>query len=342
MSQPSVPSSVPQIVPNRIAPTGDYANGTSSYWVPTASGGGGGGGGVSNPLTATLACAGNNITGAGTLQSANLNVTNTAQMNAAQVLPVTNNDGVLTISSENSGVQINYQLRTAGSTQGGFTAGGFYINGPSGNLIACPGDFSNPVLFPGYVSTPTLTAGTITTNNVSAQSVTTNGVLANGNGVFNYPVTFNSTVNFAYPPASSGLTPRTTLLYSVTLPLPQTIPTPTGQIQGQAFTAPATGVYMIQWTLQYSPGNTTAGNADAFNCVIYQTDQGTNVPKARASIPVLGLTPTVAYPSWTSMTVIDTLIAGENYTPQSLIYNRSGTLATTLVWNLEINITSLC
>jgi hypothetical protein len=391
MSQPSVPSTVPQVVPNRIAPVGDYVNGTSSYWVPTASGGGGGGGGVSNPLTATLACAGNDITGAGQVQADEVTVNNTsinmgadlqlssasqnyfgitvrdttgsdssvtpfllrgngarpyqnytAVMNSVGIAPPTISDGLINLAANTGTTNPYVNILTAGETRDIYTAGGFYISGSDSNIMSCPPGVPRQVLFPGFVSTPTLTAGTITTNNVSAQSVTTNGVLANGNGTFNYPVTFNSTVTFAYPPASGGLSPRTSLFYSVTVPLSQTIPSPTGQVLAQAFTAPATGVYMIQWTLQYSPGNTTAGNADAFNCVIYQTDEGTNVPKARASIPVLGLNGTTAYPSWTSMTVLDTLIEGENYTPQTLIYNRSGTLATTLVWNLEINITSLC
>ncbi|NBW15854.1 MAG: hypothetical protein EBR82_48490, partial [Caulobacteraceae bacterium] len=208
------------------------------------------------------------------------------------------------------------------------------INGNNGTLMACPGGADRQVRFPGFVSTPTIYTGAVNTSALTAS--------ATGTATFNGPVAFNSNVTFAIPPPIGGLTPRTTMFYNTVLSLNQTIPSPTGQVQGQDFTAPASGVYIIQWTLQYSPGNTTAGPADAFNCVIYQTDQGSNVPKARASIPVLGLNGTVAYPSWTSMTVLDTFIAGENYTPQCLIYNRSGTLATTLVWNIAINITSLC
>jgi len=254
--------------------------------------------------------------------------------NQLAIQPNTPGDGLLAIVADTGTITPSVNILVAGTSRGTIDAGGFYINGNNGTLIACPGGADRQVRFPGFVSTPTIYTGAVNTSALTAS--------ATGTATFNGPVAFNSNVTFAIPPPIGGLTPRTTLLYDTTLSLPQTIPSPTGQIQGPAFTAPASGVYIIQWTLQYSPGNTTAGPADAFNNVIYQTDQGTNVPKARTSIPVLGLNGTTAYPSWTSMTVLDTFIAGESYTPQSLIYNRSGTLATTLVWNLAISITSLC
>jgi hypothetical protein len=344
-------------------------------------GGGGGGGNVFNPLTSSLGCAANNIKNAGQVESQTVTVKNfddnlevdltiagvnndqfgilfhdktgsnssdyalsfvpqgtrpytnyLTVMNQAGIQPNTPGDGLLAIAADTGTITPSVNILVAGSTREIYEAGGFYINGNNGNLMTCPGGAARQVRFPGFVSTPMVYTG----------GVNTNSLTGSGTATFNGPVAFNSNVTFAIPPPSSGLTPRTTLFYDVTLSLPTTIPTPTGQINAQSFTAPASGVYIIQWTLQYSPGLTTAGPADAFNNVIYQTDTGTNTPKARTSIPVLGLSPTVAYPSWTSMTVLDTFIAGENYTPQSLIYNRSGTLATTLVWNLSISITSLC
>jgi hypothetical protein len=261
----------------------------------------------------------------------------TAVMNSVSILPGPDYapcDGLLSISADTGTTTPSALILVGGSNRDIYEVGGFYINNSNSNIMACPPGADRQVRFPGFVSTPTIYTGAVNTNGLTAS--------ATGTATFNGPVAFNSNVTFAIPPPIGGLTPRTTLFYDTVLSLNQTIPTPTGEIQGDSFTAPTSGVYIIQWTLQYSPGNTTAGPADAFNCVIYQTDQGTNVPKARASIPVLGLSGTVAYPSWTSMTVLDTFIAGENYTPQSLIYNRSGTLATTLVWNLAINITSLC
>lgn len=380
------PSTVPQIQSHGIPPLGLYATQGTPYFIPTSVGGGGGGGSVTNPLTANLVCASNNITGANRITGNSVSVFNTDQsleselqisgptndlfgiaqrdstgsnsvvvpfalrgdgarpyqnyttlVNSIGVLPGPDSapsDGKINIASDTGTITPSVDILVAGYSRGTIDVGGFYINGNNGTLIACPGGADRQVRFPGFVSTPTIYTGAVNTSALTAS--------ATGTATFNGPVAFNSNVTFAIPPPIGGLTPRTTLLYSVTLPLPQTITAPTGQIQGAPFTAPASGVYIVQWTLQYSPGNTTAGTADAFNNVIYQTDEGTNVPKARTSIPVLGLNGTTAYPSWTSMTVLDTFIAGESYTPQSLIYNRSGTLATTLVWNLAINITSLC
>jgi len=380
------PSTVPQIQSHGIPPLGLYANQGSPYFIPTSVGGGGGGGSVTNPLTANLVCASNNITGANRITGNSVSVFNTDQsleselqisgptndlfgiaqrdstgsnsvvvpfalrgdgarpyqnyttlVNSLGVLPGAGFapcDGLISLSADTGTITPSVNFVVSATTQGNIDLGGFYINGNNGTLMACPGGADRQVRFPGFVSTPTIYTGAVNTSALTAS--------ATGTATFNGPVAFNSNVTFAIPPPIGGLTPRTTMFYNTVLSLNQTIPSPTGQVQGQDFTAPASGVYIIQWTLQYSPGNTTAGPADAFNCVIYQTDQGSNVPKARASIPVLGLNGTVAYPSWTSMTVLDTFIAGENYTPQCLIYNRSGTLATTLVWNIAINITSLC
>jgi hypothetical protein len=160
-------------------------------------------------------------------------------------------------------------------------------------------------------------------------------------------ITFPNTVTFSVPPVGAGgggLAPRTTLLYNQTISLSQTLPVPFTNIICQDFTAPATGVYLVEYQLQYSPTQTTAGVQDCFAPVLYQTDQGLNVAKARTTMPVpannaLGL---AWYPAGPSITVMDTLTSGINYTPHIDIYNNSGTLATSLVWNFAIKITSLC
>jgi len=232
MSQPSVPSTVPQVVPNRIAPLGDYANSNKNYWLPAASGGGF----VTNPLTTDLACANYNITGAST--------------------------------------------------------------------------------------------------------ITTSGLTTNGNGVFNYPVTFNSTVNFAYPPA--GLSPRITLFYNQIVSLPATIPSPNTVILAPVFTPPTTGVYIVNYGLEYETLLTTSGLNDSFAPYIAQTD-GLGINVARATIPVVGTGATGSgYAGYPGVTVLETLTGGVSYTPRIFIYNNSGTLATTNIWNFTIRITSLC
>jgi hypothetical protein len=155
-------------------------------------------------------------------------------------------------------------------------------------------------------------------------------------------ITFPGVVTFSQPPVGAGgLAPRTTLLYDTVLSL-NTPNLPSGRLLAQNFTAPATGVYLIEYQLQYSPGDTTAGVQDGFAPVIYQTDQGTNVVKARATMTIPANNTLAWYPGYPTTTVMDTLTAGVNYTPNLYIYNNSGTLSTTLVWNFAIKITSLC
>jgi hypothetical protein len=154
-------------------------------------------------------------------------------------------------------------------------------------------------------------------------------------------ITFPNQVTFSVPPVGAGgLAPRTTLLYNQTISLSQTLAST--RIFAQDFTAPATGVYLFEYQLQYSPGDTTAGVQDGFAPIVYQTDQGTNVFKARATMTVPANNALSWYPAYPSTTVMDTLESGVNYTPNLYVYNNSGTLATTLVWNFIIRITSLC
>jgi hypothetical protein len=189
-------------------------------------------------------------------------------------------------------------------------------------------------------------------------AVTAGGLSQNHLMLFSYPgsggtylcmdvaangtITFPNTVTFSVPPigAGGGLTPRTTLLYNQTIPLSQTLPST--RLFAQNFTAPATGVYLFEYQLQYSPGDTTSGQQDGFAPIVYQTDQGTNVFKARATMPVPANNSLTWYPAFQSVTVMDTLESGVNYTPNLYVYNNSGVLATTLVWNFAIKITSLC
>jgi hypothetical protein len=208
------------------------------------------------------------------------------------------------------------------------------------NRVTSPADSQNYVFY-----NPAITAGGLTQNHLMLWSYPGAGggpylamdVAANGT------ITFPNTVTFSVPPvgAGGGLAPRTTLLYDTILSL-NTPNLPSGRLFAQNFTAPATGVYLVEYQLQYSPGNTTAGVQDGFAPVIYQTDQGTNVVKARATMPVPANNALTWYPAYQSVTVMDTLTSGVNYTPNLYIYNNSGTLATTLVWNFAIKITSLC
>jgi len=208
------------------------------------------------------------------------------------------------------------------------------------NRVTSPADSQNYVFY-----NPALTGGGLSQNHLMLFSYPGAGggpylamdVAPNGT------ITFPNTVTFSVPPvgAGGGLTPRTTLLYDTILSL-NTPNLPSGRIQAQNFTAPATGVYLFEYQLQYSPGDTTAGVQDGFAPVILQTDQGTNVFKARATMPVPANNALNWYPAYPSTTVMDTLEAGVNYTPNVYIYNNSGTLSTTLVWNFAIKITSLC
>ena len=187
-----------------------------------------------------------------------------------------------------------------------------------------------------------LTGGGLTQNNLMLFSYPGSGgvnlcmdVFPSGN------ITFPNQVTFSVPPVGAGgLAPRTTLLYNQTISLSQTLATT--RIFAQDFTAPATGVYLFEYQLQYSPGDTTAGVQDGFAPIVYQTDQGTNVFKARATMTVPANNALEWYPAYQSVTVMDTLESGVNYTPNLYVYNNSGTLATTLVWNFVIKITSLC
>ena len=208
------------------------------------------------------------------------------------------------------------------------------------NRVSSPADSQNYVFY-----NPAITAGGLTQNHLMLWSYPGAGggpylamdVAANGT------ITFPQQITFSVPPvgAGGGLAPRTTLLYNQTLSL-NTPNLPSGRLLAQNFTAPATGVYLFEYQLQYSPGDTTAGVQDGFAPVVYQTDQGTNVFKAQATMPVPANNSLNWYPAYQSTTVMDTLEAGVNYTPNVYIYNNSGTLATTLVWNFAIRITSLC
>ena len=208
------------------------------------------------------------------------------------------------------------------------------------NRVTSPSDSQNYVFY-----NPAITAGGLTTNHLMLWSYPGAGggpyltmdVAPNGT------ITFPNTVTFSVPPvgAGGGLTPRTTLLYNQTISL-NTPNLASGRIIAQNFTAPATGVYLFEYQLQYSPGDTVAGVQDGFAPVIYQTDQGTNVVKARATMPVPANNTLEWYPGQPTTTVMDTLESGVNYTPNLYVYNNSGTLSTTLVWNFAIRITSLC
>ena len=208
------------------------------------------------------------------------------------------------------------------------------------NRVTSPSDSQNYVFY-----NPAITGGGLTQNHLMLWSYPGSGggpyltmdVAPNGT------ITFPNTVTFSVPPvgAGGGLTPRTTLLYNQTISL-NTPNLASGRIIAQNFTAPATGVYLFEYQLQYSPGDTVAGVQDGFAPVIYQTDQGTNVVKARATMPVPANNTLNWYPGQPTTTVMDTLESGVNYTPNLYVYNNSGTLSTTLVWNFAIRITSLC
>jgi hypothetical protein len=205
------------------------------------------------------------------------------------------------------------------------------------NRVTSPADSQTYAFF-----NSALTGGGLTQNNLMLFSYPGAGginlcmdVFPSGN------ITFPNQVTFSVPPiGAGGLGPRTTLLYDQTLPLNQTLSST--NLIAQNFTAPATGVYLFEYQLQYSPGHTTSGQQDGFAPIIYQTNQGTNVFKARATMPVPANNSLTWYPAYQSVSVMDTLEVGVHYTPNIYIYNNSGVLATTLVWNFAIKITSLC
>jgi len=162
----------------------------------------------------------------------------------------------------------------------------------------------------------------------------------------NGTILFPNQVTFSVPPigAGSGVPVQTAFIFTQQVTVDSTIPAPDPGALITAFgtwTAPRTGIYMIEYSTNYNVGSVTGGPQDGWQYKLYQGGGiGNQIALANLTHQIGTTLPTYASTAHTVIYV--SLTAGQSYHANIDSWNISGTYATSANWYGSMNVSALC
>jgi hypothetical protein len=120
-----------------------------------------------------------------------------------------------------------------------------------------------------------------------------------------------------------------------------TITTPLTTYPFSTWTAPRTGIYMIQFSTVYFVGTVSGGSLDGWQYNLYKGAGDANLIAIANLTHQIGLNSRV-YNNFTNTSIYVVLEAGQSYRAEIIAYNISGSYATVSEWQGLMYVVALC